>query len=62
MMVLLWLALKEEYLAKVGENEILKEIDEELKLIVGYLARKHKIVGRMAKIKNRMEGKVSSKV
>lgn len=56
------LQVKEEYLAKVGENEILKEIDEELKLIVGYLARKHKIVGRMAKIKNRMEGKVSSKV
>ncbi len=46
---------REDYKSMVGEDKVLQEIDEELKLLVGYLARKHKIVERVSNIKKRID-------
>jgi len=46
---------REDYQARLEENESLKALDEEFKLIVGYYARKHTVVRKLAKIQKVMK-------
>lgn len=46
---------REDYAERLSEHEDLKDLDEDLHLVLGYLARKHLLIKRITKIRKTMK-------